>query len=306
MKKVLFATTALVAFAGAAAADVSVSGSAEMGIAGGDGVETTFFQSVDVRFSMTGETDNGLSFGATVDLEDATERQDTGPHLVDVAGEGADFNVFISGNFGTLTMGDTDGAFDWAMQEVNRGSPGSINDAETAHAGFNGNSGYDGDHNGQVLRYNYAISGIGFAVSAEIDETGTDDAIIGLGFTYSLDLGAGSLGFGLGYQTADHLVATDDAWGVSVSYASDMGLTATVNYSDIDDYEHMGLGVSYAFDAFTLHANWGEYDYDGGGDDSGFGLAAGYDLGGGASLLLGYGDSDNGDSDWSFGLAMSF
>ncbi|HDR27679.1 MAG TPA: porin, partial [Rhodovulum sp.] len=36
MKKVLFATTALVASAGIAAADITLSGSAQMGIKGGD------------------------------------------------------------------------------------------------------------------------------------------------------------------------------------------------------------------------------------------------------------------------------
>jgi outer membrane protein OmpU len=58
-------------------------------------------------------------------------------------------------------------------------------------------------------------------------------------------------------------------------------------------------------DAISLHANYGEYDSGA----SGFGLAAAYDLGGGASLNLGYGSSDVGgvSSDtWSFGLAMSF
>ncbi|MEQ8367166.1 MAG: porin, partial [Roseicyclus sp.] len=48
MKKVLFATTALVATAGVAAADVAVSGGAEMGLFGGSGTETQFFTDIDV------------------------------------------------------------------------------------------------------------------------------------------------------------------------------------------------------------------------------------------------------------------
>ena len=62
MKKVLFATTALIASAGIASAQgVALSGSAEMGIIGGDGdFETQFWNDVDVRFTMSGETDNGL------------------------------------------------------------------------------------------------------------------------------------------------------------------------------------------------------------------------------------------------------
>jgi outer membrane protein OmpU len=319
MKKVLFATTALVAFAGAAAADVSVSGSAEMGIAGGDGAETTFFQSVDIRFSMTGETDNGLSFGATVDADDLVDMGLQGNDPVDQGGQFADYSVFISGNFGTLTMGDTDGAYDWALTEVNAGSPGSIADDETSHGGYNGNAGYDGDHQGQVLRYNYSVGSLGFAVSAEIDETGADDAIFGLGFRYGIDFAGGTVNLGLGYQSGDH-ANVDDIIGVSASVSMDMGLTATINYSEGDltlggvNETHTAIGVSYEFDAITLHANWGRYDANGAEDD-GYGFAAGYDLGGGASILLGYGDTTNcggalggctEGSTWSFGMAMSF
>jgi len=160
-------------------------------------------------------------------------------------------------------------------------------------------------------------------VSAEIDETGTDDPILGLGLRYGFGFGGGSLNLGLGYQTGDHTGSGDAIIGVSASVAMDMGLTATVNYSEGDRDEgglnetHIGVGVSYAFDAFTVHANWGEFEEEASGDtDSGWGLAAAYDLGGGASLHVGYGDTDCGSafnpgicddgSTWSFGMAMSF
>ncbi len=66
MKKILLATTALVGFAGAAAAEITMSGYAEMGIAGGDGpgIETQFHQDWQINFDLVGETDGGLSFGA--------------------------------------------------------------------------------------------------------------------------------------------------------------------------------------------------------------------------------------------------
>ena len=69
MKKVLFATTTLVATTGFAAADVTLSGLAQMGIQGGENVDTTFVQDIDVTFTMSGETDNGLTFGAAIDLD---------------------------------------------------------------------------------------------------------------------------------------------------------------------------------------------------------------------------------------------
>ena len=123
MKKVLLATSALVASAGIASAQgVELSGHAEMGIIGGSAIETQFHTDIDVTFTMSGETDNGLTFGASIDL-DESDGSGTGATAV---GASAAFGnttqggetVFISGSFGTLTMGDTDGAFDWALTEV--------------------------------------------------------------------------------------------------------------------------------------------------------------------------------------------
>jgi len=345
MKKVLFATTALVATAGVAAADIAITGGAEMGIVGGsDDAQTLFHQSVDVRFRMTGEADNGLMFGAQIDLDDLDDP-------VDVQGDFADFTVFISGQFGTLTMGDTDGAFDWALQEVNLGSPGSINDDDTAHDGYNGNAGLDGveDFDGQVLRYDYSFGDFGVALSAEVDDSPEDEVVWGIGFRYNFDFAGGSAGIGLGYQTTDDF--GDDAVtplrfaggdqgrdiiGISLSTELDNGLSAAINYSSINgtgngtidfdgvgpavavdasdvDGEHMGIGVSYTFDAITLHANYGEFDWDsdsGVADAEGFGLAASYDFGGGLTGHFGYGYSDTDGADdfstYSLGLAMSF
>jgi outer membrane protein OmpU len=144
-----------------------------------------------------------------------------------------------------------------------------------------------------------------------------------------------------GGGTLDFTDSDDSAtiWGVSASVSLDSGFSAAINYSSFDidlsgavatglpvpdgplgsiaDVEgyHFGVGASYTFDAITVHANWGEYDWNaasnnlGFEDSSGFGLAAAYDFGGGLSAHLGYGysDEDSGDSDtWSLGLAMSF
>ena len=288
MKKVLFATSALVASAGFAAADVSLSGWAEMGITGGSGIDTTLHTDVDVSFTMSGTTDNGLTFGTSVDLDEAGNLTNTNA----VA-------VFISGGFGTLTMGDTDNAFDWGMAEVPTGS-GSITDSETGHSGYSGNGGIA---NGTVARYDHSIGGLGFAVSFQAG-TGAADDIVGLGLRYSM----GDLGIGLGYETQD----ARDIMGISVSYS--MGnISLGANYSVDDDgtteTTHVGLGASYSMDAITVGVNWGETD-DGAGADSGVGFSAGYDLGGGASIVAGVSnDSPSGAAStnvWSLGVSMSF
>ena len=70
MKKVLLGTTALVMTAGVAAADVTFSGYAEIGIFDNDSDDVQFHHDIDVKFSLSGESDNGLSFGATIDLDE--------------------------------------------------------------------------------------------------------------------------------------------------------------------------------------------------------------------------------------------
>ena len=164
MKNILFATTALVATAGIASADLAISGYAEIGLSDNNttaGQGWQFHQDVEVTFTMSGETDTGLSFGTSVQLD---EGGTTGAGTDTADDDG--YAVFVSGGFGTVTMGDTDGAFDWAMIETNV-TGGSIADDETNHSGFAGNGGLDGTEDGQVLRWNYSMGAIGIAASME-------------------------------------------------------------------------------------------------------------------------------------------
>ena len=83
MKKLLIASTALVATAGMASADITITGHAAAGIhsglddvqqhdttdIAGDGV----YSNAGVDFTMTGATDNGISFSASVNIDAGTE-----------------------------------------------------------------------------------------------------------------------------------------------------------------------------------------------------------------------------------------
>ncbi|SMX40379.1 porin [Maliponia aquimaris] len=322
MKKILFATTALVATAGLAAAEVKVTGSAEMGVIDGDDLATAQFHTdTDITFTLSGEADNGLTFGSKIKLEEAA-----GGIATTVED---DFAVFIAYGGARLTMGDTDGAFDWAMKEVGIG--GSIADDHTTHAGFNFNSGLDGTHDGQIARFDYTFDAFSVAISAEIDDTGVVDPVWGIGFKYTGDLAGLTLGVGIGYQSVDFGGGFDvQVAGISLDTTFDNGLMAILNYSETDiagtTVDHWGLGLGYTVNALTVSANYGEYSFPGSLKDSGFGLAVNYDLGGGLVAQFGYGSSSvdvgpavfgigdgrfagalPGDYDsYSFGLAMSF
>ncbi len=336
MKKILLASTALVMTAGIAAAEIKLSGSAEMGIVGGGNDNISFAKSGETQFhndltlsvEATGETDTGLSFGVSFDFskEDDDEGNENGNIVLD--NEAA----FISGAYGTLTLGEIDGAMDWAITETT-GNPGTIGDDETMHAGYLGAFG-DGAYDNQILRYDYAMGDFAFGVSAEMDDKGVADAGYAVGVKYNADMGGVGLGFGLAYQTLE----TDGDWApgnlgdfasslpagldidiiaASVSADFNNGFKAGLAVSDWDikdvtDVTHYQLSAGYETGPFAIGANYGVFDTDFG-DIKGWGVAAAYDLGGGAKVHAGYGDSDGDDfgatgsyETWSLGVAMSF
>jgi outer membrane protein OmpU len=261
----------------AAAQGVSLSGYAEIGVKDND-TDVVFHHDLDVTFTLSGETDAGLAFGATIDL-DELDQSTPG----DISSEDGAHSVFVSGSFGKITMGDTDGALDWAMNEVGFGT--SIADDHTTHAGFNGNSGLDGQLDGQVARYEYSFGDFAFAISAEIGADSADDfttaggtvlgtdEIIGIGFKYSTDLGGVDWDFGLGYQTGAYTpsfgtfgfvapggewLLDADIWGASVTADFANGFSVVLNYSELDaDFvggvsNITSLGIVTATSAFTL------------------------------------------------------
>ncbi|KUF11071.1 porin [Pseudoponticoccus marisrubri] len=210
MKKILFATTALVATAGAASAEIALSGSAEIGILGGSDFiyETTQFHTdIDVTFTMTGEADNGLTFGAKVDLDENGAFGNTTQ-----GGE----TYFVAFGGARLDMGDVDGAFDAALTEAIIGS--AIAD-DHEHAGYNGNAGLDGSYDGQIATFSYTFDAFTGYLSAEIDDTGTFDPVYGIGMKYSVDVSNATIGMGIGYQSGDQ-AAANASFGAAVAAAN--------------------------------------------------------------------------------------
>ena len=207
MKRVLLATTALCMGAGTAVADVALSGDAEMGIAASKDNSVRFHTDVNVKFTLSGETDAGVAFGSAVELAESGD----GSPAVDDDDEHGGISVFMSDpdGFGTLTLGDTDGGYDWAMDEI--GSGGIRDDSE--HGAWNGNGGLDGKHDGQILLWNRTIgSGFSMAASVELDDhadnAASNDPIVGFGGKFSMPMGVGNVSLGGGVQTGsfDHII----------------------------------------------------------------------------------------------------
>ena len=165
---------------------------------------------------MSGETDNGLSFGGSVQLDEAG--------AADPADDGGSA-FFVSGAFGTLTVGDTDGALDFAMTEIL--GPGSLGDQESSHDGFRG-SYLDGSYDGQIARFYYTAGDLSVAVSTEILDADTADRSSGYGFGVKYALG--NITLGAGYQKADSLAA---AFGGAAGSAAVTGAYFDVSAADI-------------------------------------------------------------------------
>uniref|UniRef100_UPI002621E995 porin n=1 Tax=uncultured Litoreibacter sp. TaxID=1392394 RepID=UPI002621E995 len=140
-----------------------------------------------------------------------------------------------------------------------------------------------------------------------------------IGFKYALDLSGTTVNFGLGYQKAADAVgvaADAKATGVSVSATLANGLSAGVTYTDMKNTgtvdKHYSIGLGYTTGAISVHANYGKFSSTvAGGDAKGFGLAAAYDLGGGAVVHMGYGAGEASAAaptakSFSLGLGLSF
>jgi outer membrane protein OmpU len=265
MKKVLLATSALTMMAGAASAEIALSGSARMGLTYADnGADTTtaFSSRVRIVFTASGETDTGLSFGASM-------RADQNGGNADGTTNG-DSTVYISGAFGKLTMGDVSGAADAlvgqtsgvgygpndGLQEI--GFIGTHKTAiyyeySTGALTFGLGSGQllDGDNTYNVA-VKYATDAYSVALGWETD-TFTDEDLISLGA--SAKLGSATLKA----RVSDSNVSGEDTtWSVSVDYTTG-ATTLTAFYTDFGntlvtagpppftsaDTQHIGIGASY-------------------------------------------------------------
>lgn len=100
MKKLLLATTILVTAGTYAAADVSVLSDGRMGVVSDDGT-TTLSSRMRIKFSGSGITDGGLSFGGLLRAADLTG-----------ASSGTKGSTFISGALSKIATGDSGNVVD--------------------------------------------------------------------------------------------------------------------------------------------------------------------------------------------------
>ena len=306
MKQILLASTALVAFAGAAAAEVAISGSGRMGmvydksilndnivIVNGDAKRTSdagfrFDSRVRVAFTLTQETDAGVTFGGSVRADNAS-----------AGNKGQGGSVFMSGAFGKLSMGDVDGAAESAVGNLSGVGYTGLGDFNEAFYLQQGNSDLDSNEELSAFAtpaalYEYTTGAASFYFSIgnpggiaikpdafninddgvnignyEVSDTVVDQAY-GIGAKYSVD----NYSFGVGYESIDISgiltdFGDDGVKGATKDTAGPDGLDGTADdtfAADSDDTEsefnntldNWILGGSATWGGFTLKAQYGE------------------------------------------------
>jgi len=238
MKKVLLATTAVVAFAGAAAAqDLSIGGFMEFEAAYGDNYDLgAGARSIDdldygvdgrLNFDYSQSTKSGLEYGMHFELD--LYQSEDGDYLT---GDYVQFNdgyVFINSALGNVSMGDA-------------GKAGAA--ANQLHTPFLAPGVIEGDNYAtselELVKYSNSFLGVDFAASVD------DDSNWALGLGYSADVGGVNVALGLS--------AGEEALAGSIG-ASAGGLAFGVNYAHEEvgaTTEYVAAGVSYSMGALSV------------------------------------------------------
>lgn len=288
MKKILLATTLIAASTGYAAAEVTVSGAARMGVVmhndlDGLSTDAQFSSRVRIIFTATGETDNGLSFGASV--------------RNDQSGVGntanGDSTVYLSGAFGKVTMGDTGNAADALVGQVSGvgyTGLGDLNEIAWLSKSTTG------------VMYEYSAGAVTFGLGA--GQTNTND-FVSAAVKYSTD----AYSVALGYESNDaadqlSLLGSATFSGATVkAKIVDNSELVDLEYALSVDYTMNGIGLT-AFYADALNTTAGHVNEDL--QTTRYGIGASYDLGGGASVLGGIAREEGTDTVAEVGVTMSF
>ena len=310
MKKLLIATTALVATAGMASAEITITGSANAGYYSGLGnadavtaavssvaatpgdagtasagtsaetfTSAGIYSNAGIVATMSGATDNGITFSASVDAEAGTEI-DQGDFEFD-GPAGTTFAlgaVSMSGAFGTVTFDD-----------------GGIDNL------------YDDDLTAADISYSTTVGAISLSLAADADSA-DDGTSVSVGYTSgamaftgsgSSTSGDNSMSLGVTYTVNDSIslsADTDSTEGaaavnsVSVTTALN-GVSITAATDSASDWD-IDLGYSVSGIALT-------YGTD---ENNAWDASATYSLGGGATVKAGV----NSESSAYAGVSFAF
>ena len=304
MKKVLLATTAVVLSAGVASAEVSISGSARMGLtyakAAGGVARTTVEKRVSIDINGTTESSSGITFGTNVRLRS----DDNGTNTL------AGARVYLQTNGFELAMGNIHGAIEnipglWNnVGLTGLGFGGLV--TNTAASGYWGWDSYSSSGNGaEGVSASYTAGAFTGQVSYS-DSTATGISNPGNGLNVKRAAAYGAYTFNdwtvaLGVQKSS--LAAEDKTVLTVGgKIGDYGVG--FGYADNNGVKKMALNGSATFGATTVSAYVAKEDSVAA-TDTALGLGVSYDLGG-ASVVGGISRSEVGTTRADLGVSFSF
>ncbi len=315
MKKILFASTALVLTAGVAAAEVTLGGYGRIGLLYNEGAANDTEIEQRMRLNITGiaETDAGVKLEARFRLQSDSNNA----NAVNGAGPGAaGFAVSYGGL--RVDVGNVSNVFDSGDQVDLYGygvgftafleHNAAFTDVNAVATGF-GNNNIDAT----TIKVNYVVGD--FSASVSYTETRAQAAVaaslgsagsaavaadeqtqIGLGYSF------GAISVGAAYSDSD---SNGDAWILGLS-----GTAGAVGYSlivgDGDNQTDVSVGGSINYELSSATSIRAMFSDGGSATDTAFGLGFRHGLGGGVTLAGGVGQNTSGNTVGDLGVVFNF
>jgi outer membrane protein OmpU len=323
MKKVLFATTALVLTAGTAMAEVKFSGTARVGLSysedrfGGDGNDTIVNMRLRFNIDASKETDAGVTFGGRIRIQyDAGRINDLdadGGDLFDRSG--ATLNaayVYAEANGFHVEVGNVNTAFD-SLNLLYNAELGYIGEtfgsyAQASYAAYETNPYETPFTNRMGVFASYAVGDLVARVSyITPDQTGLTDPAEDE-FSVSVDYKVGQFSLGAGFAQNGAGIDDNDVWALTGEYAVNDSTNVGLHYVDngIADSATVTIyGNTKLASGIGIAGYIATNDDDANTEDVALGIGASYDLGG-ATLAGHVAKGFFGESQASLGVNFSF
>ncbi|WP_435139679.1 porin [Pseudopelagicola sp. nBUS_19] len=301
MKKVLFATTALIATAGMAAAEISFGGYGRFGMVYDDSQATETALDHRFRLTVTGvtESDNGVKFEGRIRWE--ANDGGFGTNSANAAAMGGAGFAVTSGGF-RVDVGNASDVFDsgdimsWGGTGV--GYTGFLDQAAN-FSGFDKGGFGAGAKASQTVKLRYTASGFTGSASYNLVSAGVSYWQIGAAYSF------GDHKVGAMYGDRDQ-GASNAQWAVGAGGSfGDISYSAIVADSDTQNGTAYAVSGSYSVSSATsLQA----FIASGGvaANDTSYGIGAKHSLGGGVTLGAGIGSSAAGATMADAGVVFNF
>jgi len=274
MKKVLLTSTALVMTAGVAAAEMSMSASAELtygnfgtgsvnadGALATDAPDASFSSTADLTVSGSGGG-GSLSYSASLEIDEGGDGLDMGPLSISSGGLTFTYDENAVGGIKTTNVTDMSAAGAVAAADDD-GEDNTHGDYTVAYSagGISASYTVDNDTSDSEMTLSYASGAltVGLVMLDETENTPGGGA----------EKTTTSVGYVMGDATVSLSAADDDTWDASVAYVSG-STTMTVATDETGMYS---AGLSYAAGDMTFSARQ-EFNNEAGTDDeTEFGLS---------------------------------